>query len=144
MTFFLSCEAQSGGAGLLMHYHRLTETRLNTLSDYNYGQELTNIAIITIFVPEDLYEDGSWRERKLFQHKSHCADLRLRLNYRKFLSASPDDRAVLYCVHILDSIETLRKKVSHDFRFDDLLHDVQTLLIDPAFQSELRALRKFP
>lgn len=144
MTFFLSCEAYSGGAGLLMRYHRLTEIQLGALSDSNYGQELTDISIITIFVPDFLFEDGGWKERKLFQRKTHSADLRLRLNYQEFLSATPDRRADIYCKHILDSIETLRKKVSRNFRFDDLLHDISTLLNDPIFHAELTAIRRLP
>ena len=144
MTFFLSSEAQSGGAGLLMRYHQLTQPQLNKLSDRCYGQELTEIAIITIFVSDDLFEDGGWRERKLFQRKNHSADLRLRLNYREFLSAKPEHRATLYCTHILDSIETLRKKVSRDFQFDALVHDIRTILYDPVFLSELTAIRRFP
>ena len=144
MTFFLSCEAQSGGAGLLMRYHQLTQPRLNILSDRCYGQELTEIAIISIFVSDDLFEDGGWRERKLFQRKNHSADLRLRLNYREFLSATSEHRANLYCAHILDSIETLRKKVSRDFQFDALVHDIRTILYDPVFLSELTAIRRFP
>ena len=144
MTFFLSCEAQSGGAGLLRRYHQLTQPRLNILSDRCYGQELTEIAIITIFVSDELFKDGGWRERKLFQRKNHSADLRLRLNYREFLSATPEHRATLYRTHILDSIETLRKKVSRDFRFDVLIQGIRTILYDPLFHSELTAIRRLP
>ena len=144
MTFFLSCEAQSGGAGLLMRYHQLTQPRLNILSDRCYGQELTEIAIITIFVSDELSEDGGWRERKLFQRKNHSADLRLRLNYREFLSATPEHRATLYCTHILDSIESLRRKVSRNFQFDVLIQDIRTILHEPIFHSELTAIRRLP
>ena len=144
MTFFLSCEAQSGGAGLLMRYHQLTQPRLNILSDRCYGQELTEIAIISIFVSDELFVDGGWKERKLFQRKSRSADLRLRLNYREFLSATSEHRATLYCTHILDSIETLRGKVSRDFQFDALIQDIRTILHDPVFLSELTAIRRFP
>ena len=144
MTFFLSCEAQAGGAGLLMRYHQLTQPRLNTLTDRCYGQELTDISIITILVADELFEDGGWRERKLFQRTSHSADLRLRLNYREFLSATPDHRATLYCTHILNSIETLRRKVSREFQFDVLIQDIQTILHDPVFRSELTAIRRLP
>ena len=144
MTLFLSCEAQSDGAGLLMRYHQLTQPRLNRLSDRCYGQELTEIAIITIFVSDELFEGGCWRERKLFQRKSHSADLRLRLNYREFLSATPEHRATLYCTHILNSIETLRGKVSRDYQFDALIQDIQSILYDPVFLSELTAIRRLP
>lgn len=144
MIFFLSCEAQSAAAALLMRYHKLTEPRLNTLSDRSYGSELTEISIITICVSEELYAEGGWRERKLFQRKSHSADLRLRLNHRDFLTATPSARAEQYCTHLLDSIEALRKKVSRDFRFDELIQDIRTILNAPEFQSELTAVRRLP
>ena len=144
MTFYLSCEAYSAAAGLLMRYHQLTELQLRATSDLNYGQELTEIAIITICVPDFLYEDGGWRERKLFLKKTHSADLRLRLNYQEFLSATPEHRSHLYCKHILDSIETLRKKVSRHFRFDDLFNDISILLNDPIFRAKLSAIRRLP
>ena len=144
MTFFLSCEAQSAAATLLTRCHKLAQPRLNTLTDRSYGPELTEIAIITICVSEELYAEGGWRERRLFQRKSHSADIRLRLNHHAFLSATPAARAEQYCTHILDSVETLRQKVSQDFRFDDLIRDIRTILRDPEFQSELTAIRRLP
>ncbi len=144
MTFFLSCEAYSSGATLLMRYHKLTEHQLSALDDCNYGHELTTISLITIMMPEDFFKDGGWKERTMFQKKSHSADLRLRLNYQEFLCATPDRRATIYCNHILKSFETLRKKVSCDYRINDLLHDVQTQLNDSVFLTELNTIRRFP
>lgn len=144
MTFFLSCEAESAAATPLMRYHKLTQPQLNTLSNRSYGPELTEISIITICVSKELYEEGGWRERKLFQRKSNSADLRLRLNYRDFLTATPAARAEQYCTHLLDSIEALRKKVSRDFWFDELIQDIRTILNAPEFQSELTDVRRLP
>lgn len=144
MTFFLSCEAYSSGATLLMRYHNLTEYRLKALLECSYGQELTHISLITIMMPKEFYEDGGWKERTLFQKKSHSADLRLRLNYQEFLCATPERRAILYCNHILKSLEALRRKVSRDYQFDALLHDVQTHLSDPTFLAELHSIRRIP
>ena len=144
MTFFLSCESQAPGAGLLMQYHNLTQPLLNTLSNRDYGPELTEISIITIFLSDELLKDGGYPERRLFLRKERAADLRLRLNYRQFLTATPNARVELYCSHILDSIDALRKKVSRDFRFHDLVRDVKALLDHPEFQSELTAIHRFP
>ncbi len=107
MKFFLSAEAQAGGASLLMTFHRAAEPLLNTLESKDYGEELTDISIITILVRNELLEDGSYPERQLFQRKTHSADLRLRLDYMEFLSSTPEHRSRLYCRHIVNSMESL-------------------------------------
>lgn len=144
MKFFLSAEVQSGGASTLMQFHRITQTHLNTLETIDYGPELTDISIITIMVRKELSADNGYPERRLYQRKSRCADIRLRLDFEQFLCATPQQRYELYCRHILYSIETLRKKVSSAFRFDDLIRDVQSILEHDALRTELLQIKRFP
>jgi len=144
MTFFLSCEASSGGASLLMAYHRAAEPLLNTLEHTDYGQELTDISITTIMVQKELVETGGYPERCLFQRKTHSADIRLRLDYMAFLCAAPEHRCQMYCSHILDSIETLRHKVSRNFRFHDLIRDVTEILESNKLRDKLLSIRRLP
>lgn len=144
MKFFLSSETQAGGASILMRFHNITQSHLNVLMCKDYGSELTEIAIITILVRKELLADGVFPERRLFKRKTKSADIRLRLDFESFLNSTPEQRNELYCSHIIASIETLRKKVGREFRFDDLIQDVKVILRDPVFQSELLSIRRLP
>lgn len=144
MNFFLSAEAQAPAAGILAQLHRIADSELKVLSDKCYGKELESIAIISILVQEELYEDGGFPERKLFQRKQFSADIRLRIDFRAFLIASSEKRYKIYCEHVLSSIETLRHKVSTDFLFDELVCDVSKILYSRRVHDACVAIKRFP
>jgi hypothetical protein len=71
MDIFLSAESTAPLAYLLSQMNRIVSEEFNLLKSKNYGEELKSIAIITILLPDELYEGGGYPERRLFQLK-HC------------------------------------------------------------------------
>lgn len=128
MEFFLSAELYGKAGCLWRLLAQEFQKKLDCLADKTYGEELVDIGIISIIMPEEFFEDNGYPERKLFKRKTKEADIRLRINYKKFICSSPDQRRQMYIDHIIQSLETLRHKVSKDYKFDDLINDVTELI----------------
>lgn len=76
-------------------------------------------------MPEYFYEDGAFPERGLFQRKQKSVDIRLRIDYKSFKRGPEEKRREMYKEHVIQSMETLRKKVSKQYDFNGLIHDVK-------------------
>ena len=127
MIFFLSNEGSAPGCTFLNPLMLEFEKRLELLKDKNFGEELSSISIISVIMSDEYIE--GYPERKLFQRKQKSADIRLHIDFNKFVRSKPEVRRQMYVQHILDSIDTLRNKVSKDYKFDELYNDVKNILI---------------
>ena len=130
MHIFLSAELYGKAGGLFTPLCRECSAKLKLLEDRSYGDELVDIGIISIIMPEEFFEDGGYRERILFQRKQHGADVRLRIPYKSFIICKPEVRRQLYVDHIIHSIAVLKGRVSKHFEMDRLLSDVRSVLTD--------------
>ena len=130
MNFFLSCEGYAPGITFWNPLQQEFSEQLSGLKDTFYGAELTSIAIISILLPPEYFSEGGYKERSLFHRKECDADIRLRIDFHAFVHAKPEKRREIYKQHILDSLMTLKRKLSGDFDFDQLLADVSKSL-DP-------------
>ena len=128
MHFFLSSETYGLAATFWRPLEAAFSKSLLSLEETSYGDELTSISIISIILPSEFYSDGGYKERRLFHRKTRDADIRLRIDYHSFVCAKPEQRRELYADNIINSILTLKKKVSPVFQFDRLLSDVATAL----------------
>ena len=144
MKIFLSAECESLGGDLFSRMQKIVSEGMLTLQEKEYGTELTEIAIITILLQEKYFEDGGYPERRYFSRKNHYADIRLRMDLHKFLVSSPALRYQLYCENIIASVETLRKKVSKQYLFDQLLLDIKGVLLDPQIKARCEDLQRLP
>ena len=144
MKIFLSAECESLGGDLFGRMQNIVQEGMLTLKEKEYGTELTNISIITILLQEKYFEDGGYPERRYFSRKNHYADIRLRMDLHRFLVSSPTVRYQLYCDHIIASVETLRRKVSKEFQFEQLLLDIKDVLLDPKIKAQCESLSRFP
>lgn len=115
-------------AGYLARTGKQVEKKLKVLNGKNYGEELKEITIISICLPKSYYQDGDFQERRLFKRKERYADIRLRLCYEDLKKSNDENKYNMYVEHILLSLETLRKKVSKDFKLDELITDVYMIL----------------
>lgn len=130
MVIFLSAETQAPAAGLWFQLQQELGPKLDTaLSGKEYGDELVNIAIISVILPHELQQNG-YKEKRLFKRKSRSADIWLWVDFNAFTRVHAPDCKEMYIRHILESIETLRHKVSRSYRFDELVADVQKALYD--------------
>lgn len=129
MKFFLSYESAAPAAFYLTKLEPLFSAKLAALEPKNYGDELTDIGIISIVLPEELLPNHP--ERQLFQQKSRSADIRLQMDFAAFVHTKPETRYELYAAHILASLSTLERKVSRQFQYAELYRDVEALLCAP-------------
>ena len=96
--------------------------------DDTYGTEFQNIGIITTILGEGL--DGMWKERKQIWRKKKEADIRLEINYEKFINANEETQILLYVKNIIDSIMVVENRKKGDFKGLKLIDDIlQTLEI---------------
>ena len=109
MNFFLSAEVYGAAYSRWRPLRIQAEKQLETLRDKDYGDELKSIAIISIIVPTSFYDEGGYKERKLYKRKTKEADIR-------------------YNNHIVQSIRTLQKKLGPDFDYSKLEEDVKQAL----------------
>lgn len=128
MDFFLGAEGCAPGTTFWRPLEREFSKKLEILKDSYYGDELTKISIISIILPPEYFSDGGFKERRVFFRKTHDADIRLRIDYHSFVYAKPSERREIYKQNIVDSIMTLKRKVSKKYLFNQLLSDVDSAL----------------
>ena len=90
----------------------------------NYGTEFEDIGIITICISQELIDAGWFKERVLAKRKAKEADIRLRMDYDKFVSSSYEIQRLMYIENIVRSIRALQKKSKLDFRGEELIKDI--------------------
>jgi len=91
-----------------------------------YGTEFNDIAIITTILGEGL--KNMWKERRLVRHKKKDADIRLEIDYDKFVNADEQTQALLYVKNIVDSIMVVEEKKKGDFKGLKLIDDILSTL----------------
>ena len=90
--------------------------------DDTYGTEFQNIGIITTILGEGL--EGMWKERKQIWRKKKEADIRLEINYEKFINANEETQILLYIKNIIDSIMVVENRKKRDFQGLKLIDDI--------------------
>jgi len=75
--------------------------------DDTYGTEFNDIGIITIAVPQYVKDLGV-KERKLIKRKTKEADIRLYMDYERFIKETPKNQRLMYIENIIKSIEVLK------------------------------------
>lgn len=94
----------------------------------NYGSEFLDIIVVPICITQEFIDSGFFKERVLAKRKTKEADLRLRMNYEKFISSPPDVQRLMYIENIVRSIRALQKKSKVDFRGEELIRDILNAL----------------
>lgn len=90
-------------------------------NDDTYGAEFKSIGIITMILSDDLADTP---ERKLISRKKKEADIRLKIDYYKFVNSNADTQFFLYLKNIIESIKVVNEKKKEDFNGDKLIEDI--------------------
>lgn len=94
-------------------------------NDNKYGTDIINISIITMIMRDDLNQIP---ERILIRKKKKEADIRLRIDYDKFISGDYETQRLLYCKNIIDSILLIKKGKELNFEANLLANDIMSVL----------------
>jgi len=95
------------------------------IEDNTYSREIDDIAIIPIIIKFDptMEKEGCFKERRLIKRKSKVADMRLRIDYDKFVQGDEERRKLLIIGNIIQSIKEISRKVK-DFKGKELEKDI--------------------
>lgn len=129
MKLFLTLEAQSKALSALLRQItrelRFVTDRETHLEDVdNYGTEFRLIAIIPTCVEDGFWNALGWKERKVIWRKKREADIRLRMDYDRFVNETPENQRLLYIDIIVKSIKVVQEKSTGDFRGNELIFDI--------------------
>ncbi len=129
MKLFLTLEAQSEVLSALL---RQTTRELSFVTDReahledvnNYGTEFRLIAIIPTCVDDGFWNALGWKERKQIWRKKKEADIRLRMDYDRFVQETPENQRLMFIDIIVRSIQVVQEKSKDDFRGNELIADI--------------------
>ena len=93
--------------------------------DETYGSEFNDIGIITMVLGGSL-EDTP--ERRLIRFKQKSADIRLKIDYERFISSDENTQTLLYVKNIVDSIMVIEQRKKGDFNGTKLIADILSAL----------------
>lgn len=149
MHLFISIEAQNctdnGLSKILKEtvdkLSFLTGKSVNPESINNYGTEFQRLVIIPTCVDNEFWDALGWQERKQIWRKSREADIRLRMNYDRFIKENSRNQHLLFYDVIIKSIQVVQERSKGDFRGEKLIKDI--LLALNTTENELKQLEDF-
>ncbi|MHC4552292.1 MAG: Imm44 family immunity protein [Planctomycetota bacterium] len=132
MIFFMSSESDRRFDDFEEPLRRIRNEIEEKIKKYienkDYGNEVSELSIIPIIVKfnKQMEEEGWFKERKLFKRKSKEADVRLRIDYDRFVNGNNNVKKMLLIGNIIKSIEALSSK-ARDFKAQELVNDILKL-----------------
>lgn len=139
-TIFLSSEAWRDSGNIIREIrNKNVEPKIINILPKNYGSKIIYIGIITICVLK--HQEKDWTERRLIQWKQNGADIRLHMNYDKFMNGNEEQRYLMYCKNIIDSLKVVRDRCKKDLRGQDLIDDVMNAL--EITETDLNEIEKY-
>lgn len=131
MKFFMSSESDGRyddfEEPLRIISNEIEDTIKPFIEERSYGEDVTDISIISVIIKPDLAKEGWFKERVLFKRKAKDADLRLRIDYDKFVKGNDETKRLLLIDNIMKSIEKLSVKTK-DFDSKKLQEDILSIL----------------
>ena len=133
MHLFLSCEAQTPATGVIVRFIREFDSILDFVTNReqnlervdNYGTEFRNIGIIVTCISKEwLANMDNYKERKLIKRIAKEADIRLHMDFEKFMSVDQKTQRMIYLNTIIKSIQVVQDRSKGDFKGDALVDDI--------------------
>ncbi len=93
-----------------------------------YGSEFEKIQINPYCASVATLQKLGWKEKKLVSHSKKSADIRLLINYERFMSETYENRRLLVIDIILKSIQVIGEKSKTEFKTDVLTEDILNAL----------------
>ncbi len=90
-------------------------------NDKTYGFEFESIGVVSMILSPrfDIY-----KERTLIRFKEHWADIRLKIDYKKYQESDDKGKRILLIKNIVDSIMIVEKRKKGDFQGLKLIDDI--------------------
>ncbi len=106
----------------------LTNIELLSDNEAKYGTEFKLIAIIPTCVDEKCWNTLGWKERKQIWRKKGEADIRLRMDYERFVKETQENKRLMFIDIIIKSIQAVQERSKTDFNGEALIFDILSKL----------------
>ncbi len=90
----------------------------------NYGTEFKSISIIPTCLDDGYWHASGWKERKQIWRKKGEADIRLRMDYNKFINETYENQRLMFIDIIIKSIQVVIERSQGDFKGHELINDI--------------------
>ena len=90
----------------------------------NYGTEFRLISVIPTCLDNEFWEASGWKERKQIWRKKKEADIRLRMDYYRFVQETAETQRLMFIDIIVKSIQVVQERSQGDFRGEQLIKDI--------------------
>ena len=133
MDFFMTYEIDSrynNFGDILRKIGNDIEVKIkNFLKEKNYGTEIQDLSIIPIIIKfnEQMEKEGWFKEKITYKKSKNQADIRLKINYDKFVNGDEITKKLLLIHIIIKSIRELSKKAKNNFKANELEEDILKL-----------------
>ena len=108
---FFSTESKGSAATQIMRILNPVENFFNQkYRGKKFSENLDDIAIIPVCIPEDMIQDGCLKERRYVSLKKRYADIRLHIPYDAFIKGDQSTRIGLCAKNIADAVSYIKKK----------------------------------
>ena len=132
VELFLTIEAQNATESGLADIMWDTKCQLKFVTDKdaglvninNYGTEFVSIGIIPSCLSQKFTDALGWKERKQIWRKKKEADIRLFMDYERFIKEPPEIKRLMYIDIIIKSIMVVQEKSQGDFKGKELIKDI--------------------
>lgn len=131
MELFITTESQIGAEALdgimsqtLEELSFVTDTNAELEDLDNYGTEFRSIAVIPACVDNEMWCALGWKERKQIWRKKREADIRLRIDYERFIRETPENQRLMFLANIIKSIQIVKERSKGDFQGQKLIDDI--------------------
>lgn len=136
MELFITIEAQKDVSEILRKMLLDIVCKLDFVTDKNaalqdinnYGTEFRLISVIPTCLDDGFWEASGWKERKQIWRKKKEADIRLRMDYYRFIEETPENQRLMFIDIIVKSIRIVQKKSMGDFQGEKLIDDILNAL----------------
>jgi hypothetical protein len=140
MHFFISGELDGKLHQDYTTLSREISSKLKTLEVNDYGSEFVDIGVIMIIIDRrrGIFDDGTYKERKLIHWKTKAADIRLITEFDTFQAADYEGRRLLLLDNLIRSIKVIAGRSKGDFNGEQLITDIYRLFsIEPKMLENL-------
>ncbi len=89
------------------------------LKDKQYSEIIDTIGICPIIAPDDLIQQGKWREETVYDIPYKLIIVKRHIDYNKYVNATVDQKKKMIVANILCSVKSIKNKGKIDFaRFE--------------------------
>ncbi len=121
MDFFMSAETDSRHDSFGDEFRRIRKEINDALKDFlrdkSYGNEIQDLSVIPIIIKfdEQMEKEGWFKEKITFKKVLNQGDVRLRIDYDKFVKGDDNTKKLLLIDNVIKSIRALSQKAKNDF-----------------------------